>query len=863
MADQRLNIIFSGDASQLDAAIKKLTEDIALLEKQLSDLQSKQITAGITVDTSQLQEQLNAAKAKLAELKDQKILISGDTSAVTAEIEQLKTKLAGLEAQIPLTVTGEGLDKLNVDIANVKSEIESLSGKQIVISSDITDPQIKIETLKTELNSIEGKGIVVSADITDVQNKIGVVDSELNSVSGKEVVIGADTSDVIRKVETAKTEISELKTTPIVLTGDAAQLNKTVAQSAIRLKELNTQLKGVGASAFDQATAGVAKFDSKLTGLTTGSIAQLRRAVTLLKTELANLSPAALQAPLGKGLSDSLAIVTTELKALEKQALITGTATSGVFNKAFQGVKQLANIIPGLGIAGIFGLAISAIQPLIDGLFNIGDAANDAKSSVASLNEVLSESAASVQGEAAKVGALVKAATGTASSFTVQKNAIAELQKINKSYFGDLTAGKSTYEEITKAANAYTEALVNQAIINGLSNAISKLSEEYGNLFIKYQDQTKAATIARKELDKTTAANRTNVQGMTAQNREVNLATNNFNKLQGELGTTGQQLAKISTRIQEFTSQIQSAVGIQLKLKPIDVTKIAPAKNETDDILERARLFVKEFKDTFILPDLEITFFKNKDAVLKEAKKLLDDIAKGSLQIKIPVLTDFEFIPDTSDIKPLTEEQLKPITDRFLKDFQLEHGINVDVPVQFDFTLPNKDQQQQLDTLLKGFSQLGTLGFKEFEKINFSNFNKGLEEGTKRLQDMMAIATTLNSAIGQGLVNAFNNVFDAVLEGKNVFKVLGNAIKELIVGTIKAIAQMLILRAVTSFFLPGLPVPQLIGGVHRGLVHSAAPSFGGGIGGGISVNITGQLTGRGSDLVGVISQGSLQIGRVG
>ena len=167
---------------------------------------------------------------------------------------------------------------------------------------------------------------------------------------------------------------------------------------------------------------------------------------------------------------------------------------------------------------------------------------------------------------------------------------------------------------------------------------------------------------------------------------------------------------------------------------------------------------------------------------------------------------------------------------------------------------------------------MGKLGNKEFDNIfkgiadvDFSGLNKGIQEASKTLQGMLEIANTLNQSIGQGLVGAFNAAFDAALEGKNVFKALGEGLKQLIIGTIKAIAQMLILRAVTAIFFPGaaaapgkfpFPIPGGRGGL------TAAPGFIGGIGGGRSAPSL-VATVRGTDLQFVLSQGANQIGRVG
>lgn len=754
--------------------------------------------------------------------------VSLDSKQALAAIDQLEAKLDALQLKVPITVTAEGLQKLNADIEKTKADLNSLVSKNIKVDVDATAALQKVGTLRAQLQTISNvpfKFDTANAiqGITNLQSKVHNLDSSLKTVSG--------------------------------LNAFQSALGKSTAA----VKSL--QATGTGLNNFYNNL-------SSASNRAAASLSKVPNATNTASFALLNFGRVVQDAPFGiLGIANNLNPLIESLQRASAAAKATGTSLG-------------KNLLGALGGAGGIGFAVSAISSLLivfgDRLFGAGKKASVAASEVKSFGEVVAESTGSVQGDLAKVNALVKAATDSANGLQIQKRAIEELQKINKSYFGELTAGKSTYEEIAKAANAYTEALVNQAVISGLSNAISKLSEEYGNLFIKYQDQTKAANAARVELNKTIAANRTVVQGVTGQNQAVNSATNSFNSLQGELGLTGKELAKISTRINEFTSQIQSAINVQLKLKPLDVSKIGPDKNQTDDILARARQFVKEFGDVFVLPDLEETFFKGKKQLLPIAEKLLDDLAKKKLQlkipvetelvqvnktedildevtgqfkkvtktlhIKVPVITELDFLPEIKGAA-LTKEQLENLTDNFFKGLKIEKGIDIEFVPEFSIS---PDATKQFDKLQDDFIKLGERGKAAFAAISFGTkdgtnqlaaFNDGLKKAQEELKKLLGqpdrklnfqvavefaqiksgdkdkagndiLKDLSNSAkeaaltINDTLAPAFENMFDAILQNKNPLKAFFDSIKQAIEQVIKkliaAAIQAIILSAITK-----------------------------------------------------------------
>ena len=101
-----------------------------------------------------------------------------------------------------------------------------------------------------------------------------------------------------------------------------------------------------------------------------------------------------------------------------------------------------------------------------------------AKAAQKKLNETLGAGAASVQGEVSAMQDLAAISLDTANSTDVRKKAFAELQALYPGYLGNLSLEKSSYDDIKTALDKVTEALVRQAQIKGLEEAITDTYKE-------------------------------------------------------------------------------------------------------------------------------------------------------------------------------------------------------------------------------------------------------------------------------------------------------------------------------------------------------------------------------------------------
>lgn len=177
------------------------------------------------------------------------------------------------------------------------------------------------------------------------------------------------------KAALAETEAAQKRLAEALKSGviTQAEYDKEINKAIILANEYRASIKGN-----QQAIANI----ERETNAVKGSLEQRRAALIRLNKEYDNLSPQERSAASGQRLQKIISGLTEQVKGLEKA---TGRAQRNVGNypqaatgffdklgtaasKAFAGLKTIANIIPGIGLAGLFGLAL---DPLIEFIRNL------------------------------------------------------------------------------------------------------------------------------------------------------------------------------------------------------------------------------------------------------------------------------------------------------------------------------------------------------------------------------------------------------------------------------------------------------------------------------------------------------------
>lgn len=717
------------------------------------------------------------------------------------------------------------IDKMVDEALGGANKLKSSFGDFGAVNLDSSQVQAAIEQLRTRLSSLQASIpiTVTSEGLQKLSADIAKTKADLNSLIGKNIKVDVDATAALQKVGLLKSQLSTLSNVPFKF--DTSNAIKSLTGLQDQVKQLDSALKttsGLNAfqSALGRSTAAVDRLQKTGAGLNSfySNFTSLNNKAAASLGSLPNYSKAASAAifNFGNTIQGAQFGVLNIVNTIDP--LIKSLQAASVASKA-AGVSMTSGLTAALtGPAGI-GLAISAVSTL---LVIFGDKLFGASKSLSAAEIEASKFAASLND--IKVGI---------DDFFSRLDFETNLQKLtNKLKLGDaaevfnIGLDKKTADDIVNDTNEQiTKASlrISQLITNG-ARTLSKDGQKLATAFFS---ALQTGTVVPDDLiDKLSKADQKVFQILNTQATRI--------------GALTEQNTKARRKSAESDVQIELQKAEDLK-KALEKQKDAFEKFQNETIA-KAKQFAKQFGAAFITPDLEESFFVDKNEIFKRAQTLLNNVKTGNLIIKLPVKPEIEFLPVTDGISQST-------IDNFFSGLGKELKIPIEVIPDFTLSKGNLDAIDKKLDLRKQFSILGDLGLKEFNKIDFSNINSGISEATKRLEGMMAIATTLNQAIGQGLSNAFNSVFDAVLEGKNVFKALANSVKELIATTIKAVAQMLILRLVTNAIFPGAGAAG--GGVGRllgGIGGAANFGFSSGIGSRafsnvITVNVNGQISG--------------------
>jgi hypothetical protein len=286
----------------------------------------KEIQVAINEQGSATEKQLN----QLAKLKEEEqILIETNKSLTLTIRNQTKEFIASSgsldEFQAQLNQLQQSYEQL--------TEVEKASpfGKAMKAEIDVLEPKVK--SLEAELGKFQRN---VGNYPTIFGGAFKVLENELDSVRGKLIQGNFSGKD-----------LDELTAKEKVLTSATQTLGTSFATTT---QEANAY---------------------KETG---------RQIATTFGTE----------SQVFKNFSEQVGAGNAQLKATDQalnKASDTGGKLGGVFTKIFGGLRQIANVIPGLGISSLILLLITPFQALASSIFNVGKRATEAKGAIKDLAE--------------------------------------------------------------------------------------------------------------------------------------------------------------------------------------------------------------------------------------------------------------------------------------------------------------------------------------------------------------------------------------------------------------------------------------------------------------------------------------------
>ena len=243
------------------------------------------------------------------------------------------------------------------------------------------------------------------------------------------------------------------------------------------------------------------------------------------------------------------------------------------------------------GPAGIL-LAVSSITSALtyfgDKLFSTGENGKESYKKLADaaqrfkeVQDSLSENVGTIQtvatqnlsGEIAQVQALSSVVRDQTLSYQQRNNALNELQRINKNYFGDLSLEKTSIEQLTQRVNEYTQALV-------AAEVVKLYKERVSAAVVSLNDQIQAERQLQAQLnsanaEKEAATIATQKQTKTDLERENALtrlgkAQSNVDIINAKLTTQNNKITDAQNALGRFNKELRDAVLLSTQFKPLE-----------------------------------------------------------------------------------------------------------------------------------------------------------------------------------------------------------------------------------------------------------------------------------------------------
>jgi hypothetical protein len=456
----------------------------------------------------------------------------------------------------------------------------------------------------------------------------------------------------------------------------------------------------------------------------------------------------------------------------------------------------------------------------LDALFGKQDSLNQeirsAAESYAKYNEQLkssvsiqSNAAGSTQGEISRVQALAAIVNDTTATYLQRNNALQELAKINKTYFGNLDLESVKLGTLTKAVDAYTKATIQSAVTKGFETEIGTANVELNkqeNILKKLQDRRRTLQAAPQRIVGAAA---------TVDTRDIIAAT------QAEL-----EQARVVTQLRARTRELNAAIGDSIRqynaiTAPINAANAATQNNTT-------------------VTNTNTTAITKQAKAIDEAKKKRESLAKilaEAGQVQTLDFTSF-FDLDPAAARDKYTKLFAPVTSAFEEALAPSRGqLRRDVQI-----VPSESVQQAISSLnvVRDNVKLVSDSFTTFLAPAIDSAFNALANGTSVID---AVKNSLRGLLAQLAANAAKAL---LLKAALSFVPGAGALAGAGGG-----------GGILGALFSGGGLPRLSG--------AAAPTFGGvgGFGGGLQLAGQVVFTQRGTDLVGVLNSSNARINRVG
>ncbi len=315
--------------------------------------------------------------------------------------------------------------------------------------------------------------------------------------------------------------------------------------------------------------------------------------------------------PVAKAAAKEALGLNTQLQAIDK-TVGQSNKNVGNYGSAFKGIfgsiRQLANILPGIGIAGIFGAVFSGIASLFSNTSKKADELKEKiKGLIKPIEDIQSAATAGTGESISKVTALSNAVLDQTLSYHKRNEALNQLKEINKNYFGDLTLETAALGGLKKAVDEYTNAIIAAAVVKGFESEIGKVSVELNKQLTDYNKAGKAVDDYGRALDDLNKKIISEGRGGDAKTdsdiENISRAELKLRKAKDNLTLIGSGASQLSSQMTNLKSAIQGAVNESLKFKPLTSQSTGSKTNPAIENERKAALELFKFKQQLLIDE--------------------------------------------------------------------------------------------------------------------------------------------------------------------------------------------------------------------------------------------------------------------
>ncbi|CAB4121912.1 hypothetical protein UFOVP25_43 [uncultured Caudovirales phage] len=499
------------------------------------------------------------------------------------------------------------------------------------------------------------------------------------------------------------------------------------------------------------------------------SLGDLNTRLSLLKERLNQATEPARITKLGA----EIKLVTSQIESQKSAFAALGAETekaasgmAGGLNKAFSGLRMIANILPGIGLAGMFGLAFEGLGKLVEEMGLFSNKITESEKKLSDYNEVNKKANKDAGEQIATLKTLYSIATDVNASMDTRNKAAKELQDLFPKTYGNLSLEVIKIGEAKDATDALTKSIIEQARAKAALAKISELESQRLDIEDKKRKIDNATFNESKRIKGTSTdvvfgggtggiggGGGVTLSVQDQQNRILERKLNALKPLDAELANINEREKALTSIIGAQNIVQEIAIENEQKLSKTTKEKISP--------LER-------LKDTY-KADTEALV-----NMLMYGGMSLDEFQKKIGELNVRTLQNF--FKDGGKAASEFGQELIKLQPKFNEFGQI---IGRGDLIQRDKKLPT--QQGMINKILPEGGGI------QKEQLNAGN-------GLDKINAALAQTQQIMSVVGPQI----DNLFTAMENGANLGQALGDMFKKLAEDIAKAAIKALIFQVILS-----------------------------------------------------------------